>query len=138
MKKSFGRIYYLGEWVGGIFSGLLLLSLWLGVTFMMSKSTGIFMRRWFQIRYYSVRMYHWNPMNNMKLPIPYQIIIKDLHDKSFEGKVEVKDARHVLLRKFRVGKINFTRVINEMMQLGLLDYTDCQTIIIKWKPRKKR
>ena len=73
----------------------------------------------------------------MKIPITYKIMMKDLHDLSFEGKVEVKDVRHVLLRKFRLGKVNFMSVMREMNELGLLEYSDCKTILIKWKPRKR-
>ena len=76
-------------------------------------------------------------MTTMKIPILYKVIMKDLDDRSFENKVEVKDVRFSLLRRFRVGKTNFFSVIKEMRELGLLEYLDCQTIIIKWKPRKR-
>ena len=63
--------------------------------------------------------------------------MKDLGDRSFENKVEVKDVRESLIRKFRIGRINFSSVIKEFRQLGLLEYEDCKTILIKWKPRKR-
>ncbi|KKN59031.1 hypothetical protein LCGC14_0545860 [marine sediment metagenome] len=63
--------------------------------------------------------------------------MKDLGNRSFEGKLEVKYVRLSLIRKFRVGKTNFSSVIREMRELGLLEYEDCKTIIIKWKPRKR-
>ncbi len=63
--------------------------------------------------------------------------MKDLGERSFENKVEVKYVRLSLIKKFRVGKINFSSVIKEMTELGLLEYEDCKTILIKWRPRKK-
>lgn len=63
--------------------------------------------------------------------------MKDLGDRSFENKIEVKHVRLSLIKKFRVGKLNFTSVIKEFRELGLLEYEDCKTILIKWKPRKK-
>lgn len=76
-------------------------------------------------------------MTSMKIPILYKVIMKDLGDRSFENKVEVKDVRESLIRKFRIGKLNFTSVIKEFTELGLLEYEDCKTILIKWKPRKR-
>lgn len=63
--------------------------------------------------------------------------MKDLGERSFENKVEVKEVRLSLIKKFRIGKINFASVMREMKELGLLEYADCQTILIKWKPRKR-
>ena len=63
--------------------------------------------------------------------------MKDLGDRSFENKVEVKDVRESLIRKFRIGRTNFSSVIKEFRELGLLEYEDCKTILIKWKPRKR-
>jgi len=64
--------------------------------------------------------------------------MKDLGERSFENKVEVKEVRLALIKKFRVGKLNFTSVMREMRELGLLEYENCKTILIKWKPRERR
>ena len=63
--------------------------------------------------------------------------MKDLGERSFENKVGVKEVRLALIKKFRVGKLNFTSVMREMRELGLLEYENCKTILIKWKPRER-
>ena len=70
----------------------------------------------------------------MKIPIPYKIIMEDLVKKSFDNEIEVKDVRLSLNWKFRFGRTNLIKIINDMVKLGLIRYKDHRTIVILWKP----
>lgn len=61
--------------------------------------------------------------------------MKDLWDRSFEGEIEVEKVRRTLSFKFHLGKANINSLIKEMMALNLVDYDDCKTILLIWKPK---
>ncbi len=60
--------------------------------------------------------------------------MKDLADKSFNNEIEVKDVRDSFKWKFRFGRTNFLKIINDMVKHGLIKYKDHRTIVILWKP----
>ncbi len=67
----------------------------------------------------------------MEIPLPYKIILQELKDRAFENEVEIKKVRYVIVFRFKLGKQNFTHLIQEMTKLGLVDYKDHKTLLIK-------
>ncbi len=62
--------------------------------------------------------------------------MKDLLDKSFNDEIPVRQARLTLSFKFHMGRQNINRILKEMSDMKLIQYTDCQTLLIIWKAEK--
>ena len=70
----------------------------------------------------------------MKIPTPYRVMIEKIHKESFQNEIRVRQVRLILSVKFRMGKTNLNSVINEMVELGLIEYIDHESIRVLWKP----
>lgn len=65
-----------------------------------------------------------------KIPIPYQVILKRLHDRSFKDIIEVRKAKTVLCFICRIPKNLLTPAFNEMVNQGWIKYENYRTIKI--------
>lgn len=61
-------------------------------------------------------------------------MIEKIHKESFQNEIRVRQVRLILSVKFRMGKTNLNSVINEMVELGLIEYIDHESIRVLWKP----
>ncbi len=70
-------------------------------------------------------------MRQSHLPLLYQIILDRIQKNATNGEIEVKEIRYILNYIFRVGKENLYSILNEMKSLGIIDYKDKETVILK-------
>ena len=66
------------------------------------------------------------------IPFLYKVIINRMKEEANrENEVEVKRARYVLSYIFRVGRKNVNSTLNEMKKLGIIEYKNCQLLVLK-------
>ncbi len=66
------------------------------------------------------------------IPIPYQIILKKFLDESYEGKIEVGRARHILSFGMRMDKKKRGLILMEMKKCGWIKFESYKNILLKF------
>ena len=70
----------------------------------------------------------------MKLTIPYQVILEKMNTQAFEGVIETHRMKYFLRYIFRMPKDKIKDIFNEMRELGLIEFENCRSVKILWKP----
>ena len=71
-------------------------------------------------------------MNHSNIPIPYQAILDKLKKISFEDQLMIGEVRIVLAKIFRMPRDKIFGIINEMKDLGLIEFVNYKCVRIIW------
>ncbi len=62
-------------------------------------------------------------------------MMEKISQASFQGEISVRQVRLILSVKFRMGKHNLNSILNDLVELGLINYVNHEVIKVLWKPK---
>ncbi len=69
----------------------------------------------------------------MKIPVPYQIILKRLYDASYHGRIELRKAKIVISCYCRIPRQWVHKALKEMDDCNWIEFENSRFLLIKEK-----